>query len=201
VSSEEVAFLTALKANPADDVARLVYADWLDDHDEPIKAEYLRFVAAIAQQDNCPSTSQEAMQLVRLAENTPAKWREQAGSRFALLLVSWTDKVQAIKWIRIVTGDGLIQAKEASENLPHPICDSVPFEVAARVFGKNKDVQGLGLRITPIPVNMPPSCFLCNVLIRPAVFGGSDSANAAHILGRTTHHCDWHLGRRSKQTR
>lgn len=37
--SEEAPFLAALKANPADDTARRVYADWLDEHDEPAKAE------------------------------------------------------------------------------------------------------------------------------------------------------------------
>ena len=31
-----------MKANPADDTARLVYADWLDEHGEPAKTEYLR---------------------------------------------------------------------------------------------------------------------------------------------------------------
>jgi uncharacterized protein (TIGR02996 family) len=46
--SEEAAFLMALKASPADDTARLVYADWLDDHDQPQKAEYLRLVAELA---------------------------------------------------------------------------------------------------------------------------------------------------------
>ena len=44
--SDEAAFLEVLKANPADDTARLVYADWLDEHDEPLKAEYLRLTHA-----------------------------------------------------------------------------------------------------------------------------------------------------------
>ena len=47
--SEEEAFLEALKANPADDTTRLVYADWLDEHDQPQKAEYLRLTQPTAQ--------------------------------------------------------------------------------------------------------------------------------------------------------
>ena len=45
--SDEAAFLTALKANPADDTTRFVYADWLDEHGEPAKAEYLRLVTRL----------------------------------------------------------------------------------------------------------------------------------------------------------
>lgn len=33
--SDEVAFLNAIRANPDDDTTRLVYADWLDDRDDP----------------------------------------------------------------------------------------------------------------------------------------------------------------------
>jgi uncharacterized protein (TIGR02996 family) len=39
--SDEDAFLAAIAATPADDTPRLVYADWLDDRNDP-RAEYLR---------------------------------------------------------------------------------------------------------------------------------------------------------------
>ena len=35
-------FLAAVCAAPADDTPRLVYADWLDDHDHPDRAEFIR---------------------------------------------------------------------------------------------------------------------------------------------------------------
>lgn len=41
----EAALLRAILLNPADDVARLVYADWLDEHDEPREAEIQRWMA------------------------------------------------------------------------------------------------------------------------------------------------------------
>ncbi len=32
----------AIRENPDDDTVRLVYADWLDEHDKPVHAQYLR---------------------------------------------------------------------------------------------------------------------------------------------------------------
>src|SRR5215216_5077956 len=39
---EERALLAAIYANPDEDTPRLVYADWLDEHDQPERAEYIR---------------------------------------------------------------------------------------------------------------------------------------------------------------
>src|SRR5690349_11303648 len=39
--SDEAAFLKALRDNPADDTARLVYANWLDERNDP-RAEFIR---------------------------------------------------------------------------------------------------------------------------------------------------------------
>jgi uncharacterized protein (TIGR02996 family) len=36
------AFLRAIRADPADDTVRLVYADWLDEHGDPEQAEFVR---------------------------------------------------------------------------------------------------------------------------------------------------------------
>ena len=38
---DRLAFLHAIRANPYDDTARLVFADWLDDHDDP-QGEFIR---------------------------------------------------------------------------------------------------------------------------------------------------------------
>ena len=40
--SDEDALLAAIDANPDEDTPRLVYADWLDEHDQPIRAEFIR---------------------------------------------------------------------------------------------------------------------------------------------------------------
>lgn len=51
---DEAAFLNAIRTNPADETARLVYADWLADRDDPradfarLSAEFLRCVRGLA---------------------------------------------------------------------------------------------------------------------------------------------------------
>lgn len=46
--TDEDAFLRKLLDNPADDVVRLVYADWLEEREELAKAEFLRLEAETA---------------------------------------------------------------------------------------------------------------------------------------------------------
>jgi uncharacterized protein (TIGR02996 family) len=40
------AFLADIIANPDDDAVRLIYADWLDEHDQPARAEFIRLQIA-----------------------------------------------------------------------------------------------------------------------------------------------------------
>ncbi len=42
MSDDETAFLRAIRANPADPMPRLAFADWLDEHDRPDRAEFVR---------------------------------------------------------------------------------------------------------------------------------------------------------------
>jgi uncharacterized protein (TIGR02996 family) len=49
--SDAAAFLRAIIAEPADDLPRLVYADWLDEHGEPERAEFIRVQCAIPNTD------------------------------------------------------------------------------------------------------------------------------------------------------
>jgi uncharacterized protein (TIGR02996 family) len=46
--SEEAALLRAIYANPDDDTPRLVYADWLDEHGQPERAEFIRVQVELA---------------------------------------------------------------------------------------------------------------------------------------------------------
>ena len=49
LSPEETALLATIAAHPDDDLPRLVYADFLDERDEPFRAELLRLQCRIAQ--------------------------------------------------------------------------------------------------------------------------------------------------------
>ncbi len=42
MDEEERAFLSGILENPLDNAIRLIYADWLEEHDRPIQADYLR---------------------------------------------------------------------------------------------------------------------------------------------------------------
>src|SRR5262249_22464510 len=48
---EAAALLRAIIANPDDDTPRLVYADWLQEHDDPERAEYIRVQCQIANEE------------------------------------------------------------------------------------------------------------------------------------------------------
>ncbi len=48
IMSDEAALLAAIVANAEDDTPRLVYADWLDEHEAPIQAEFIRTQCRLA---------------------------------------------------------------------------------------------------------------------------------------------------------
>jgi uncharacterized protein (TIGR02996 family) len=67
--SEREAFLRAIRENPADDTARLVFADWLQEHGEPERAEFIRLQIELA--------GLEAAERARFNEETD--WRACTG--------------------------------------------------------------------------------------------------------------------------
>jgi uncharacterized protein (TIGR02996 family) len=48
MSADRAAFLRAIADRPDDDLPRLVYADWLDEHGEPARAEFIRVQCELA---------------------------------------------------------------------------------------------------------------------------------------------------------
>ena len=58
MSGDERALLAAIEANPADDVPRLVYADWLDEHGSGVRAEFVRLQCEIAKKETLPRAIQ-----------------------------------------------------------------------------------------------------------------------------------------------
>jgi uncharacterized protein (TIGR02996 family) len=154
--SDEAAFLTVLTANPADDTARLVYADWLDEHNEPQKAEYLRLVVDLVR--TCADLSSEhgpVPRLLSLAEQQSADWRTAVGSRFGLLLYQFGDKVRAVKELRSLVGVGLGEAISAIKRMPLRIYDCVPLETAVR--GRSAFVQDPRAALIIHPSDRVPS--------------------------------------------
>ncbi len=59
MSADESALLAAVAADPADDLPRLVYADWLDDHSHAVRAEFVRLQCRIAGLADVPQWQRE----------------------------------------------------------------------------------------------------------------------------------------------
>ena len=131
--STDEAFLADICEHPDDDVPRLVYADWLDEHGEALKAEYLRLVVEIAQRDGDLATAPGSERFVGLAVALSTEWRSAVGSRFAVVLDEcWDgDAVKTCKWIRELTGCSLGEAKAAVWSAPRALLHEMSFEYAS----------------------------------------------------------------------
>ena len=72
-----LALLNACRADPASDLPRLVLADWLDEHDDPARAEFLRVQCELVR----PTLDTERTATLKLRERAliDANWRAWAG--------------------------------------------------------------------------------------------------------------------------
>jgi uncharacterized protein (TIGR02996 family) len=73
---EEAGFLSVILQTPADETARLVYADWLDEQGEPnkaAKAEFIRLELHVLQEDN-PDSDDISQKLQQLAAGIDPAW-------------------------------------------------------------------------------------------------------------------------------
>ena len=133
--SEEQSFLDALAADPADDLTRLVYADWLDDRGDP-RAGYLRLVCELARMpeaDMLESAAGDA--LIALSPVLDPHWQSAAGSRFEVALVEFSpqDRNQLVEALMRLTGVEVPWGvEELVESAPTPIRS--PMTYADAVF-------------------------------------------------------------------
>jgi uncharacterized protein (TIGR02996 family) len=69
------AFLEAIRESPADDTPRLVYADWLDEHGDSDRAEFIRAQCALARmQSGSPDRSQLQKRADKLLRSHGESW-------------------------------------------------------------------------------------------------------------------------------
>jgi uncharacterized protein (TIGR02996 family) len=73
-SGDELALLKAVAADPADDLPRLVYADWLDEHGRPERAEFIRLQVANEQPMTGWERGQTQSRIEELTEAHRAAW-------------------------------------------------------------------------------------------------------------------------------
>lgn len=66
--SDATALLAAIRAAPEDDAPRLVYADWLEEHGQPERAEFIRVQCELARRDSLALRQREAELTARYCE-------------------------------------------------------------------------------------------------------------------------------------
>lgn len=133
--TDEDAFLAALAENPADDVRRLVYADWLEERGEAEKANYLRLACRTVEALGTVEEKPLVERLVVASSNLTAEWRQAAAGRFGLVLygIPSDRKITVIKLLREIFGWGLAEAKGHAEQLPNHLPILATGEVAQSI--------------------------------------------------------------------
>jgi uncharacterized protein (TIGR02996 family) len=126
---EEEAFLRTIRDRPTEDEPRLVYADWLEEHGETARAEFIRL---FHQLQHIPRRLEE------LRQQVSPEWLAAVYNHWRVVLQSHQpDKmIQTIKLIREVTGLGLSQAKALAESLPKPVAAGVGREAAEAICAR-----------------------------------------------------------------
>ena len=71
--SEAAAFLADICERPEDDAPRLVYADWLEEHGEPDRAEFIRTQCELAK------AAEDDPRRVKLKDREKALLKEHQG--------------------------------------------------------------------------------------------------------------------------
>lgn len=117
--AQEQAFLDQLAADPGDDVTRLVYADWLEDHGDP-RAAFLRLEIGISRMTgDCPFPQIDHWAAVW--QDIDHDWVRRVGKRFDLWLLGYAPDVKLaiivlireISWLGLGDCMKLIQATPA----------------------------------------------------------------------------------------
>ena len=119
LSADLLALLNACRANPADDLPRLVLADWLDEHDDPARADLIRVQCDLAR----PSLDAEHVAALKLRERAliAANWRTWVGGLHEMCC-DWIDQKE---WGRFAAfrAENLSRGRTASGNAVAPTID------------------------------------------------------------------------------
>jgi uncharacterized protein (TIGR02996 family) len=140
--NEEEGFLKAIRDNPEDEVARSVYADWLEERGDP-RAEYLRLEIQLRR---------TLARLKKLREQLDPTWLLLVSNKCNVVLVSFPhpQKIIVIRLVREVTGMGLKEAKDLVEAAPAVVVKTVPREQAIQIQQRLEEECGAEVRLEPL---------------------------------------------------
>jgi uncharacterized protein (TIGR02996 family) len=165
--THEDAFLQDILSHPDDDTTRLIYADWLEDHNDP-RGRLLRLqveLARMARED--PRRPAADAEFQALVAGTDRDWLALAGKHCDLILHAYLPgmKIWVIKVIRELTGMGLIDAKDLSESpLPVVMASGLTWPDAesareALQKGRGSHLVDVEVCISPSPYRRPGMIF------------------------------------------
>jgi uncharacterized protein (TIGR02996 family) len=174
--STEAAFLEQLAREPGDDVTRLVYADWLEEHGDR-RGDYLRKeveLATVAEHD--PRHDPLEQELRQLREGITEEWLERACKRFDVVLFGYEPraKIAAIKRLRELAPCGLMEAKHLVETLSACLQANLPRH-RAELFR-----DGMRAPLDRLDVEIMPTAFAsagyATLLSSDSVWGPTEAA-------------------------
>ncbi len=166
--TDDEAFLAAIAARPSDDLTRLVYADWLEERDDP-RAAYVRLTVEAAKGvTQSPPDTRALAELRRVADQFETGWREIVGKRFDLVLESFepNQKIRTIVDVRAVTGWGSAEAKDCVDRVPSVAVERLLLEDADRLRDDLESGTWTANEFRPAG-RLPAGETCCRVSIRP----------------------------------
>jgi uncharacterized protein (TIGR02996 family) len=105
-------FLADIRARPEDDAPRLIYADWLEEHDDSVRAEFIRLQCELAQLGKrSPRRPALERRVLKLLEANRSRWTEGAFH----------------DWLQHQPG-------ECPVTYPHKVCKAMAMAVEARLM-------------------------------------------------------------------
>lgn len=148
-TSEEIEarFLAAINDNPLDEDARLVYADWLEEQDDP-RAEYLRLESQLW---TLPR------RITALQGQIDPAWLRSVSRVVDVYFVQSPNKIGSIKLVREVTGFGLKDAKDLVEAAPSLVKANLsPFDakVLVKRFAEHGAIAEIRRRGAEVPSSL-----------------------------------------------
>jgi uncharacterized protein (TIGR02996 family) len=138
--TEDEVFIRAIVASPGDDTPRLVYADWLDEHDDP-RGTYLRAETEWAKPWRVGERPGESSELRKLAKELDLVWVARVSrppSGVCCDHLRFTDSGSPITMQQLDTLENNSFAREAKYGgYPEPVFLGLPVDYRAFMLNQN----------------------------------------------------------------